>query len=393
MKIVYCGAYRLPNQDAASQRVLNNARALKESGHEIIIISWGGAYREEDRMLDGRYTIDGIQYVITNELGAGGRFVNRLRSLYHRGEVTLYLLREQFNDVDVIITYNASNKFTKQVISFCIKRNIKIINDITEWYDNKELHFFQRYDNWVNMTKTQHKVKNKIVISRYLDTVYNGSHNLIIPATCDATETKWQQGSAAAMKKVGDFDGITLIYAGTPARKDAVHYAINAVQRLIDEGANIRFLIVGAEREHYLKTYAELLANRDLSDRIQFLGRVPQEEVPSYYALADFMLLLREPTRKSNAGFPTKFSESFTSGTPVIANLTSDLGQYLLDGKTGFVVKEPTEEAVYETLKNRVIGLTTEKIENMKFNVRQESKRLDYHYYVDPLREFMSNLK
>lgn len=392
MKIVYCGAFRLPNQDAASQRVLNNARALKESGHEVIIIGWGGAYREEDRMLDGRYIIDGIQYIITNELESVGGLVHRLRSLYHRGEVTLYLLQEQFHDVDIIITYNASNKFTKIIMSFCEKRHIKLINDITEWYDNKELHFFQRYENWINMTKTQHKVKNKIVISRFLDTVYNDSHNIIIPATCDSTEAKWHKGSDAENEMLGEFNGITLIYAGNPARKDAVHYVINAVQRLIEEGANIRFLIVGIERERYLKNYADLLYKTALSEKIRFLGRVPQNEVPSFYALADFMVLLREPTRKSNAGFPTKFSESFTSGTPVIANLTSDLGLYLFDGSTGFLVSDATEKAIYETLKKRVINLSSDKIVQMKRNVNNEAKRLDYHYFVDPLRKYMNEL-
>ena len=218
------------------------------------------------------------------------------------------------------------------------------------------------------------------------------THNIVVPATCDASEAKWQQGAAKAKAKAGEFDGITLIYAGNPARKDAVHYAINAVQRLIDEGENLRFLIVGAERERYLKNYSDLLSKKELSERIKFLGRVPQDEVPSYYALADFMVLLREPTRKSNAGFPTKFSESFTSGTPVIANLTSDLGRYLKDGETGFVVSGPSVEAIYRTLKGLVIGLRREQIVKMKDNVKVSAENLDYHAYVEPLRDFMESI-
>ena len=104
------------------------------------------------------------------------------------------------------------------------------------------------------------------------------------------------------------------------------------------------------------------------------------------------MVLLREPTRKSTAGFPTKFSESFISGTPVIANLTSDLRYYLFDGNTGFEVKEPSETAIYETIKRRVMILSREKIAAMKRNVKEEAKRLDYHSYVEPLKEFFDNL-
>ena len=130
-----------------------------------------------------------------------------------------------------------------------------------------------------------------------------------------------------------------------------------------------------------------------MSEQIQFVGRVTQDDVPSYYALADFMVLLREQTRKSNAGFPTKFSESFTSGTPVIANVTSDMGEYLKDAETGFVVKEPTEDAIYRTLKEKVLTLNHDEVDRMKNRVKIVASQLDFHAYVEPLRGFIANLK
>ena len=391
MRIVYIGSFRFPNLDAAAARVLNVARALRLAGHEVSFISWGGEERACDLCPDGKYRVDGFEYEVTHELDTRGGFLQKAKAKLTRGSQTKKILKERLGEYEAIISYNGS--IIRWLVGFTKKYQLKLISDLTEWYDNNEL----KVTDWLpyawNMKRTQMLVKNKIVISHFFDDYYSTTNNIIVPATCDASEAKWKQGVDEAKEKVGEFDGITLIYAGTPARKDAVHYAINAVQRLIDEGAAIRFLIVGAERERYLKKYADLLTKSELSERIQFLGRVPQEEVPSYYALADFMVLLRESNRKSNAGFPTKFAESFTSGTPVIANLTSDLGRYLFNDNTGFVVNEPTENAVYETLKKRVIGLTKDKIEQMKRNVGQEAKRLDYHHYVEPLREFMNNLK
>ena len=142
-----------------------------------------------------------------------------------------------------------------------------------------------------------------------------------------------------------------------------------------------------------MERYGDLLHKKRLCDWIQFIGRVSQNEVPHYYTLADFMVLLREPTRKSNAGFPTKFSESFTSGTPVITNLTSDLGLYLKDGKTGFIVDNPSEDVIYQILKEKVLHLNKEDIEILKRNVRETAKQLDYHAFVEPLRIFMNELK
>lgn len=391
MHIVYIGSFRLPNIDAAAARVLNVARALRLAGHNVSFISWGGEQRECDLCPDGKYRVDGFEYVVTDELDPKGNILQKVICKLQRGNKTEQLLEERIGNFDAVITYNGS--LTRWLLRFAKKHQVKLINDITEWYDYNELKVTDWLPYAYNMHCTQKRVKNKIVISKFLDNYYNTTHNIVVPATCDASEAKWQQGAAKAKEKAGEFDGITLIYAGNPARKDAVHYAINAVQRLIDEGENLKFLIVGAERERYLKNYADMLSKKELSERIQFLGRVSQDDVPSYYAIADFMLLLREPTRKSNAGFPTKFSESFTSGTPVIANLTSDLGKYIQDGKTGFVVDEPSEEALYRTLKDRVLVLTREQIATMKGNVKKVAKRLDYHAYVEPLRDFMSNLK
>ena len=391
MKIIYIGSFRLPNYDAAAARVLNVARALRLAGHEVSFISWGGEQCECNLCPDGKYRVDGFEYVVTNELPSNEGAIKRVMNKLTRGQKTKKLLHEQLGLYDAIITYNCN--LSHWLIGFTKRHYLKLINDITEWYDNNELKLTDWLPYTYNMQCTQKRVKNKIVISQFLDDYYNTTHNIVIHATCDASEAKWQQGAAIAKEKAGEYEGITLIYAGNPARKDAVHYAINAVQRLIDEGENVRFLIVGAERERYLKNNSDLLSKKNLNERIQFLGRVSQDDVPSYYAIADFMLLLREPTRKSNAGFPTKFSESFTSGTPVIANLTSDLGKYLQDGKTGFIVDEPSEEALYRTLKDRVLVLTREQIATMKEDVKVVAKRLDYHAYVEPLRDFMSNLK
>lgn len=391
MKITYCGAFRFPIYDAASQRVLNNGKAMRASGHEVNFISWGGKYREEDLGTDGKYYIDGFEYIITDELDKGDTISEKIKGLLNRGKKTLSLLNHIDMRPDVIILYNANFSWTCKMIKFCSVRNVKLVNDITEWYDNNELYLFQQIPNWLNMVYIQQHVRNKILISNYLKQQYPKSFNITIPPLCDSSEPKWND--LVEDTRIKPFDGITLIYAGNPARKDAVHYAINAVQKLIEEGAFLRFVILGVDRNNYIKNYRGLLANMDLSESIQFLGRVSQDKVPSYYAMADFMILMRKPNRKSNAGFPTKFSESFTSGTPVIANLTSDLGLYLKDGETGFVVEEPSESSIYRILKEKVLPLSRCEIEKMKQNVKAVSSQFDYHAYVEPLREFMNNLK
>lgn len=391
MKIIYLGAFRFPNKDAASSRVLNVARALRESGHTVSFISWGGEQRDEDYCDDGLYRFDGFPYVITNELESFGGIMSKVFTLLSRGTKTKKILKSSIGDIDAIITYN--NSLTSWLINFCKKHNIYLISDLTEWFSYNELKIFQIPGYVYEMYCLQRRIKNKIVISSYLDLFYKNTHNVVVPATCDKLEKKWNVKIHKDELNSERFDGTTLIYAGTPARKDALHYCISAVQQLIDEGAKIRFLILGITRSDYLKKYGRLLRSRSLSDDIVFLGRVSQESVPSYYASSDFMILLREVTRKSEAGFPTKFTESFCSGTPVIANITSDLNRYLIDGVTGYVLPNVSEESVYNTIKYKVLNTSKDILNEMKFNVFKVAKELDYHYYVDSLRVFLDDLK
>lgn len=390
MNILYIGAFRLPNLDAAAPRVLNNAKAMREVGHVVKFISWGGKYRDEDFCEDGKYRVCGFEYVISGDLPIGGSVWGRLKTKLTRGQKSIKIL-QNMEKPDLIILYNADNAFSKKMLSYCSVHKIKLVNDITEWYANNELHFTDRYSNFVNMTKTQHKIQNKIVISHFLDRYYQESNNIIVPPLCDKSENKWH--TAVDDERVKPFEGITLIYAGTPAKKDSIHSVINVVNQLAKDGEKIRFIILGITRESYLKGYSEWIRDHDLHENVIFLGRVSQDSIPAYYKKADFMVFFREPNRKSMAGFPTKFAESVTAGIPVITNSTSDLPMYIVDGQTGFMIDGYSFEDIMKIMKEKVLMLDRDAIERMKASTSALSSLFDYRHYINDFREFVEKIR
>ena len=390
MRVVYCGAFRLPCFDAAAQRVLNNAKSFRALGHEVYFISWGGRYREQDLCLDGKYRVEGFEYVITDELDATGIW-NKISLRFNRGVKSYSILARTEKKLDLIIMYNASYCWTRKMIGFCRKRNIKLANDITEWYSNNELYLPDIIPNALNMRILQHCVPNKIVISSFLNKCYPESNNLLMPPICDPSESKWSQ--VVEDDRITTFDGVTLVYAGNPTKKDCLHTIINAVNVLASEGEKIRFLILGTTRENYLMFYRKLLNIGDIHKNIIFLGHVSQELVPAYYRKADFMVLLRESNRKSNAGFPTKVAEAMTAKIPVICNATSDLLEYVHDGKNGFLVGGYTLEDILKTLRERVLPLGREDIEQIKKNTSSTNSVFAYSYYNKEVHHFLNNLK
>ena len=104
------------------------------------------------------------------------------------------------------------------------------------------------------------------------------------------------------------------------------------------------------------------------------------------------MVLLREPNRKSMAGFPTKFAESMIAGVPVITNATSDLPEYVISGETGFLVDGYDYESILSTLRIYVLNMSKVDIENMKERVRSASSVFDWHHRTTDFDMFFNNL-
>ncbi|WP_446785268.1 glycosyltransferase [Macellibacteroides fermentans] len=391
MYIIYVGSFRLPNKDAAASRVLNNAKAMYSQGHSVKFLSWGGEYRESDLCEDGKFRLNGMEYVITKELDVKESLLMRLKSMLHRGDESIRLIKEESIKPDLIILYNADKSWTERMLEYCNKNNIKLANDITEWYANNELHLWDIVPYYINMTKTQQKVQNKILISSYLSNYYAGTNNILLPPLCDLRDEKWSK--TVINEKIPSFDGVTLFYAGNPAKKDCVHITINVINSLALKGHAIRFIILGCTRENYMQEHSSMLKSNVLHKNIIFLGRVSQDLIPAYYKYADFMVLLRVPNRKNMAGFPTKFAESISAGIPIIANMTSDLDNYIIDGNTGFRVLEPTDESLNDIIINKVLCLSKKQIEDMKKKTKAIKSSFEYKTYTYSINSFLSNLK
>lgn len=391
MNIIYIGSFRLPNYDAGAPRVINNAKAFRSIGHNVSFVSWGGKYRECDLCIDGKYRTNGFEYIITDELPFNScSMVNRIFKKLKRGNKSINILTKMVNKPDLIIMYNADYSFSKKMLRFCHKYNIKLANDINEWFSNNELHIWDILKNSINMKRVQHKIPNKIVISSFLDNYYNTSNNVLIPPLCDKEETKWY--NEITDDRVGPFSGITFIYAGIPTKKDCLYTFIESVNTLAKKGNNVRFIVIGITKEQFMTNYSNYITDKDLHNNIIFLGRISQDLVPAYYKKADFMVLFREPNRKNMAGFPTKIAESITAGVPILTNPTSDIDKYIKNGVNGYILNSYDNDSIVSCIENSILKLKEEELQCMKKNTIESSKSFEWQSYKTMFRNFLDNL-
>ncbi len=392
MKILYTGSFRFPDKDAASQRVLGVAKALRDEGSEVTFLGWEREARQED-LINGDYIYQGFKYYSQSELDkTNKKILGKIFGYFKQGNKTLIWIRKYSltNKISHIIVYNANSIFLLRLKNYCKKNNLKLICDCTEWYDGRHLpggkFGIVNLDNNIRIRVVYPLIKNMIVISSFLKKYFEKKNceALIIPPLVDFSERKWKSvtnaNSIASLQK-------KVIYAGDPGKKDLLMPIIKALKHINDQSVKIEFFILGLSTDQFAENILEY--GETIPFYIRCNGRAPLNDVPKYYQVADFSILLRENKRYANAGFPTKLVESLSAGIPVITNRTSDIPQYIIDGENGFLLNDISIESLIKKFQE-MLSLSAEEIIRMKYNARNcATKYFDYRVYAEPIANYL----
>ncbi len=143
--------------------------------------------------------------------------------------------------------------------------------------------------------------------------------------------------------------GPCLLYVGRLTEKKGVRYLIDAMRFVLQAFPLAQLLIVGGgELENDLKNQ---VAKGGLRQHIQFVGGVPNKELPQYYAAADIFIGPSIVTKQGDTeGFGLTFVEAAMSGCLVIASDTGGIRDIIQDNETGFLVPQKDSEALADKI-------------------------------------------
>ncbi len=327
-KVLYIGNFILPDKNAAAHRVLAIGKALRECGIEVVYAGVTENKTKQDILLSKEF-IQGFECYFRNYPK------NAKEWMLYLTDITSYIeiIREK-STVDGVIFYNLSSYLMLPLMRYCRKKEIKCLADCTEWYNVSEkkilFKLVKGLDEFLRMRLLQKRMDGMIVISSSLKKYYRNCKNIIqIPPLVDIKEKKWKN------TKESLYNGLLIAYVGNPATKDRVDYLINAIDGL---NRNIRLDIVGITLEEYLKFYPKQRKILRGKNEIYFHGKLTHTEALNYVQNADYTCFFRNKTRSNMMGFPSKFVESVSCGTPVITNDTSDLKSFIKKG-CGIIVE------------------------------------------------------
>ncbi len=396
--IYYIGAFDFHKQNAESQLVLSNGNILRELGYQVVFIGNSEA---------GSQASEVVEFSVDRFKAYSVRFDKSLKGLinWRRADRNIKSILDTGHLVKAIIMYGTPT-FAIQTVAlqrWCKKNRIAFIVNTVDIPSLAHGHLLERIikrlDRLLRKITTKYRADGIIAVSTFIARHFSKGKKkpiCIIPPLKDTHKYPAPAPTAHA--------GKVIVYTGFPfptdgrkveesAYKDRLDYVIRLLYDVRTQHSYTDFTlhIYGCSKEQYLNVISE---HRDLlegyGDFVVFHGRVEREVAENALCGADFSIFLRKNSKMSNAGFPTKFVTSITCGTPVITTKTSDLEQYMVEGKYGFFLDlEQWDRSVAKAA--ACLRMDSLKIQEMKAACHS-SGIFDYRRYIDVMRGFLASL-
>lgn len=149
----------------------------------------------------------------------------------------------------------------------------------------------------------------------------------VIPCFVDCDQFKPQPPEQVNKQRqqLGLNDKKTVLFVGRIVPYKGLEYLIEAVERAKrEQGEELNLLFVGGEegknitnKSDYYKQILQLAEKSSVRKNIRFLGKVENNQLASYYSLADAVAL---PSIMRGEAFGSVLLESLACGTPVVAS-------------------------------------------------------------------------
>lgn len=372
---------KYPNGDAGSVRQYSFAKLYKDLGYEVTVVGLGNCTNYQ------LVTSDAISYISLRS--AQNTLTARVKN-YVGFKSRLKRFLSNYGNCEYIHVVNIPVNALFYIKKYAQKHNIKLIHDSVEWYSPEQFkngRFSLQYiikDKY--NTKWIDKQFSVIAISSFLEKHFKsrGINTVRIPVIMDI--------SAMPCEKRTDKDKTVFLYAGSPGKKDYLAEIIKGFSLLPQELlTRVELQLLGISKEQLATLCGvEDSAVEYMGNSLVCLGRVPREEVMNRLAAADFTVLLRSETQRyAKAGFPTKAVESLSTATPIITNLTSDLGLYLKDGYNSIIVSDCLPTAFSKAVE-KATTLTASEKNQMYSNARKTAEEhFDYKLYGKTLEKII----
>ena len=205
--------------------------------------------------------------------------------------------------------------------------------DISTALTSRELTWLMRrvYGNaevvFANSANTRRMLRELDIADDRIELVYPGVDTERFRPDIDAREIR---------QRIAPRGETVLLSVGRFQTRKGHDLVIRAVGQLVREQRSLRYVIVGDGRE---RSRLEALVDQcGVRDHVTFMGEVPGEMLPRYFAACDIFVLPNRVEQNDVEGFGIVYLEAAASGKPAIGGRSGGVPEAIADGVTGLLV-------------------------------------------------------
>ena len=327
MKIAMVSPYDFTWPGGVTAHVSQLARELGRRGHEVQVLAPHSPSREcqdPDLLVPLGRSVP---------LPSGGSIARVSLSWWLYRKVRALLQREQF---DVIHLHEPM----APILPLCVLQFSNAVNVGTFHACHNHQHLYRMSHPFIK--RWHQRLHGSIAVSqaakRYVYDSFPGEYE-IIPNGIDV-----EHFSQSAEPWPEFQDGKTnIIFVGRLEKRKGLRYLLEAFGRLKWDLPNVRLLVVGPgspDKDSY-----GVLSSRNLQD-VVFMGRVPHEDLPRYYASADIFC---SPATGAES-FGIVLLEAMAAGKPVVASDIEGYRGIMQHGEQGLLYRNKDSDALASAL-------------------------------------------
>lgn len=341
-----------PFINGVSTSCYNLVKVLREHGHDVVVVA--------PRTTNGKLEFkDGIIYIPGLELKR--IYGYRLTNIYYRKAVKM--LRE----FGVELIHNQTDVGVGQFARIAARQlnvpQVYTYHTAYEDYTYYVVHgLMDRLGKKVMRGYAKSIARNctefitpSIKTKEYMRSIGSDIYINVVPTGIDFSlfdENKIDKEKQAKFKKEHGIKENTKVFLilGRVAKEKSMDYSIRGFAQYMEKHPEVdaKLLVVGDGPQ---RPELELLTHElHISEKVDFIGKVPANEVPFYYHLAD---IYTSASITETQGLT--FMEAMASKTIVLARFDTNLADTITDGLTGFFF---TDEQSFVEKAERILSLS-----------------------------------
>ena len=142
--------------------------------------------------------------------------------------------------------------------------------------------------------------------------------------------------------------GLNIVFAGNIGVAQSFNTIIDSAKILTTKIKSFKFIIIGDGRDR--KRVQQKITDNSLDNYFEFLGSYPPEEMPSFFASADALLVSLKDTKIFSMTIPGKLQSYLACGKPIIASLNRIGAKLVVESNSGFTSRAENSKALAENI-------------------------------------------